>query len=103
MSERIPVDITTTENPWQKTSWECIYPRWSIRRLQKEYIRLSEELANQYADADDVKCVGYLLNIWGDKTDEETIRNHVMMLKDSQVRWIGKQILHPYLLENECL
>lgn len=102
MPERIP-SIVTTENPWAKQSWENIFKNWSRAKLQGEYLRLSTDSASQIADTYDVACMGYLLTIRGEKSDEKTVINHVMLLKDNQLRWVERQILSTYKLQNEII
>lgn len=98
--EQISV-VTPTKNPWGRAEWNNIYNGWPLRSLQREYRRLSSHLAAQFIDATDIKCMGYLLTVWKEETTDENITNHVMMLKDSKLRWIERQILYPYMLQNE--
>ena len=91
------------EDPWAKTSWKNVYGNLDMRDLQKQNIRLSEELGNQTIDPMDTTCMRYLLHIWGEKVADERIIDYVTMLKASQLRWVERQILQPYFLQNELL
>jgi hypothetical protein len=91
-------------NPWQRCPLGNLYQKWSAREQQQEFIRLSDELAQEYIDWEELICMDYVLQRWDIKypTSEEKSL-HALLFKERKLACLEQLILHPFLLQSEIL